>query len=83
VLHRPVPKERAAFLSLSSDVAAVVYIDDLRVKKKTPLVRYPVEPGLRHILLETATGERKAFDVELQKGQLKKLDERFKAPRGR
>ncbi len=34
-------------------------------------------------VLEAPTGERKAFDVELQKGQVKKLDERFKAPRGR
>lgn len=78
--HKPPSKDRAAFLTISSDVPAIVYIDDLRVKKRTPLVRYPVQPGQRRIVLEAVdSGERKNLQVSLEKGKLRKLEERFRS----
>lgn len=75
--HRPPRDEDAAFLSLTADVPSVVYIDDLRVRRAPPLMRYPVEPGVRRILIESAGGERRSFDLAFEKGQLRKLDEHF------
>lgn len=77
IFHEAAPKESAAFLSVNVDVPAVVYIDDLRVRRRPPLLRYPLEPGVRRILIETAGGERRSFDLAFEKGQLRRIDERF------
>ncbi|MFZ5471895.1 MAG: serine/threonine protein kinase [Myxococcota bacterium] len=75
--HLP-PTKNAGFLSVTSDVPAMVYVDGQRVRKPTPLVRYPVLSGERKIaIVEARTGRRREFSLTLSKGQLIKLEEQF------
>jgi serine/threonine-protein kinase len=77
VWHVP-PKKGAGFLTVTTDAAATVVVDGQKVRKGTPLKRYPVAPGaLKIMLVNSATGERREFTVRVAKGQVVKLEERF------
>ncbi|MHB8874573.1 MAG: serine/threonine protein kinase [Myxococcaceae bacterium] len=81
--HVP-PKRGAGFLSLSTDTPATVFIDGQRVRKGTPLKRYPVAPGSTRItLVAGSTGARREFTLRVAKGQWVKLEERFGPAPGR
>jgi hypothetical protein len=78
----PPGKRDAAFLTILSDVPASVTIDGMKVRKRTPLFRYPVQPGTRKIVLESlSTRERHAFELSFEKGKLRRVEERFRKPR--
>ncbi|HME92567.1 MAG TPA: protein kinase [Myxococcaceae bacterium] len=73
------PRKGAGFLSISSDVPVIVYIDGRRVKKHAPLKRYPVAPGVHKITIATLDGrEKREVAVRVGKGQLRKIDEVFR-----
>ncbi|MDC0706855.1 protein kinase [Stigmatella sp. ncwal1] len=78
----PVPAH-PAFLTLRSDTPARVFIDGVPVKRRTPLIRYPVKPGNRLIALESlATGERAEFRLRFERGKTRAIEQKFKpAPR--
>jgi len=79
---KPAARERSAFLTVSADVPAVVYIDDVRVKRRPPLYRYPVQPGVHVVVVEASlTGERYKKEVVVEQGQVKKIEERFRPGR--
>ncbi len=68
----------SGYLTVLSDEPAVVYIDGVKLSRRTPLTRYPVTPGTRKIALESvATKERREFSLLIQKGQLRTVEERF------
>jgi serine/threonine protein kinase len=77
------PKSQRAFVTIISNVPARVYIDGARVGGSTPLSRFPIRAGKRHItLVSVATGERKELDLRFAKGQHRKVvEDSFKAPR--
>lgn len=80
--HRPPPRDRAAFLSLTSDIPAIVYIDDQRVKRRTPLLKYPVQPGVRKVVLESVeSGDRRNLELAFEKGKLRKVEQKFRSAR--
>ncbi|MFP2956592.1 hypothetical protein ACLEPN_01860 [Myxococcus sp. 1LA] len=62
---------------------ATIYVDGARLNRRTPLNRYPVKTGTRHIkLVSVATGEPKELDLRLKRGQhLKVMVDSFTAPR--
>jgi serine/threonine protein kinase len=80
---KPPPKSQRAYITIISNVTARVYIDGARVGRNTPLSRYPIRAGTRHItLVSVATGERKELDLRFTKGQHRKLvEDSFKDPR--
>jgi hypothetical protein len=79
--YEPPERDAAAFLTILSDMPATVTIDGFRVKKPTPLFKFPVEPGTRRITLESiATQERRTFELSFEKGKLRRVDERFRSP---
>ncbi|GHG96137.1 serine/threonine-protein kinase [Comamonas sp. JC664] len=68
------PKSQRAFVTISTNVPAHVYIDGARVSRRTPLTRYPIKAGTRHIkLVSVATGEPKELDLRLKRGQHQKV----------
>ena len=72
------PSRGAGYVSVSSDVPAVVYVDGRRVREPAPLTRYPVQAGTRKISVVAAdTQERREFVVRLGRGQLRKVDSPF------
>jgi hypothetical protein len=77
------PKSQRAYITITSNVPARVYIDGTRVGRSTPLSRVPIRAGTRHItLVSVATGERKELDLRFTKGQHRKLvEDSFKDPR--
>ena len=84
VWHTPAPRHAAGFLTLSSDLPAIVYVDQQRVRKLTPLKAYPVAPGVRKLaIVDARTGERREFTLTFAKGQLRKLEEQFGARPGK
>lgn len=77
-LDKPPPKGQAAFVTILSNTPAIVFIDGNRVKKHTPLVKYPVKPGERDFVIESLeTKERHPFSLSFKKGQLRKIEEEF------
>jgi eukaryotic-like serine/threonine-protein kinase len=75
-------KAAVAYLSLQANQPARAYIDGVRVKRNLPLVRYPVKPGNREIIIETIglPRQRELFEVRLERGEHKKLEQLFKPP---
>ncbi|MBJ6765594.1 serine/threonine protein kinase [Myxococcaceae bacterium JPH2] len=75
-------RAQRGYLSLHTNVPATVYIDGIRLNRRTPLVRYPVKVGSRHIrVVANGTGEDKSFDLRFTRGQHQKLEEHFQSPR--
>ncbi|AKJ03655.1 serine/threonine-protein kinase [Archangium gephyra] len=76
------PRSSVAYLSLEANQPARAYIDGVRVKRNLPLVRYPVKPGNREIIIETIglPRQRELFEVRLERGEHKKLEQLFKPP---
>jgi serine/threonine-protein kinase len=68
-----------AYLSIDANRPARAYIDGVRVKRNLPLVRYPVKPGTREIIVETlgVPYQREVFPVRLERGEHKKLEQLF------
>ncbi|MFY0567379.1 serine/threonine protein kinase [Archangium lansingense] len=73
------PKTGVAYLSIEANLPARVYIDGVRVKRNLPLMRYPVKPGTRELIIETigVPRQREVFDVRLERGEHKKLNQLF------
>lgn len=73
-------KAGVAYLSISANQSSRVYIDGVRVKRNLPLVRYPVRPGNREIIIETVgvPRQRELFELRLERGEHKKLEQIFK-----
>ncbi|QRO02240.1 protein kinase [Archangium violaceum] len=72
-------KSGIAYLTISANLPARAYIDGVRVKRNLPLARYPVRSGTREIIVET-TGtprQREKFQVRLDRGEHKKLEQLF------
>ncbi|HEY0097002.1 MAG TPA: hypothetical protein VGB96_21930, partial [Archangium sp.] len=69
-----------AYLSISANQLSRVYIDGVRVKRNLPLVRYPVKAGTREIIIETIgiPRQRELFELRLERGEHKKLEQLFK-----
>ncbi|WP_426752144.1 serine/threonine-protein kinase [Myxococcus sp. Y35] len=80
---KPPPKSQRAYVTITTNVPATVYIDGARLNRRTPLNRYPVRAGTRHIkLVSVATGEPKELDLRLRRGQHQKvLVDSFTSPR--
>lgn len=79
----PVLKQ-LGYLSISSNMPAYVYVDGTKLKGRTPIRRYAVQPGARTIMLESvSTGERKKFKLQVARGQDLKIVESFQKKRGR
>ncbi|HZI05091.1 MAG TPA: serine/threonine-protein kinase [Archangium sp.] len=74
------PRTGVAYLSISANQLSRVYIDGVRVKRNLPLVRYPVKPGNREIIIETigVPRQRELFELRLERGEHKKLEQIFK-----
>jgi serine/threonine-protein kinase len=74
------PRSGVAYLSISANQLSRVYIDGVRVKRNLPLVRYPVKPGTREIIIETIgmPRQRELFELRLERGEHKKLEQLFK-----
>jgi serine/threonine-protein kinase len=69
-----------AYVSLNANLPARAYIDGVRVKRNLPLVRYPVRPGTRQIIIETlgTPRQRELFELRFERGDHKKLEQVFK-----
>ncbi|HEX8821042.1 MAG TPA: serine/threonine-protein kinase [Archangium sp.] len=72
-------KPGLGYVSISANRPARAYIDGVRVKRNLPLVRYPVRPGTREIIVETLglPRQRELFEVRLERGEHKKLEQLF------
>ncbi|WP_257449442.1 serine/threonine protein kinase [Archangium lipolyticum] len=72
-------KTGIAYLSISANLPARAYVDGVRVKRNLPLARYPVRSGTREIIVETigTPRQREAFQVRLERGEHKKLEQLF------
>jgi serine/threonine-protein kinase len=64
---------------------APAYIDGVRVKRPLPLVHYPLKPGTREVTVETlrVPRQREVFKLRLERGEHKKVEQIFPAPRRR
>jgi eukaryotic-like serine/threonine-protein kinase len=72
------PAAGQGYLTIESDVPAVVFIDGTRIKR-TPLRKHAVAAGARKIaLVNVKTGERREFKLTIEPGKVKKLEEQFK-----
>jgi eukaryotic-like serine/threonine-protein kinase len=70
---------QAAFLTLRANTPARVFIDGVPLNRRTPLVRYPVKPGTRLIVLESvSTGERAEFRLRFERGKTRAIEQKFK-----
>ncbi len=80
---RAPPKSQRAYVTITTNVPAIVYIDGARLSRRTPLNRYPLKAGTRRIkLVSVATGEPKELDLRLKRGQHQKvLVDSFLSPR--
>ncbi|MCP3142165.1 serine/threonine-protein kinase [Pyxidicoccus xibeiensis] len=77
------PKSQRAYVTITTNVPARVYIDGTRVNRRTPLSRYPIQSGTRIIrLVSVATGEPHEVELRFTRGQHRKvLVDSFKVPR--
>ena len=72
------PRKGAGYLSVSSGVPSIVYVDGRRVRQPAPLKRYPVQAGVRKISVVAAdTLDRRDFTMRFNRGQSRKLDKLF------
>lgn len=71
-------RANVAYLSISSNVPAAVYIDGRKVAKRTPLRRFKVAPGERTIVLRSLrTKERRQWTANFERGKERKFYEKF------
>jgi hypothetical protein len=71
-------KKELGYLTITSNVPAYVYVDGTKIKGRTPIRKYAVQPGSRTITMEVIkTGERKNFRLSVAKGQDLKIMETF------
>ncbi|MFP2910730.1 serine/threonine protein kinase, partial [Pyxidicoccus sp. 3LFB2] len=77
------PKSQRAYITITTNVPARVYIDGERVNRRTPLSRFPIKAGTRLIrLVSTTTGETQESELRFTRGQHRKLVvDSFSAPR--
>ncbi|HYR54733.1 MAG TPA: protein kinase [Myxococcaceae bacterium] len=72
------PRKGAGFLTVSSRVPSIVYVDGRRVRQPAPLKRYPVQAGVRKISVVAAdTLDRRDFTLRFNRGQSRRLDKLF------
>ncbi len=72
------PRKGVGYLSVSSGVPSIVYVDGRRVRQPAPLKRYPVQAGVRKISVVAAdTLDRRDFTMRFNRGQSRKLDKLF------
>ncbi|MDY7231459.1 serine/threonine-protein kinase [Hyalangium rubrum] len=77
-VDEPRPDPNSAFLTLRSNVPARVIIDGTVLSRRTPLVKYPVKPGTRHIVLEAVgTKERVEFEARFERGKNHTIEQKF------
>ncbi|WP_084735380.1 serine/threonine protein kinase [Cystobacter ferrugineus] len=78
-------KANLAWITLEANRPARAYIDGVRVKRPLPLVHYPLKPGLREVTVETLRSprQREVFQLRLERGEHKKVEQIFPAPRRR
>lgn len=75
----PPSRAQAAFVTLRANAPARVFIDGVPLSRRTPLVRYPVKPGTRLIVLESvSTGERAEFRLHFERGKTRAIEQKFK-----
>ncbi|WP_205519719.1 serine/threonine-protein kinase [Pyxidicoccus caerfyrddinensis] len=68
------PKSQRAYVTISANGPARVYIDGERVGRTTPLSRFPIKAGTRLIrLVSIATGEAQDSELRFTRGQHRKL----------
>jgi hypothetical protein len=68
------PKSQRAYVTITTNVPARVYIDGARVERRTPLTRFPIKAGVRHIrLVSVATGEPQEVELRFARGQHRKV----------
>ncbi|QSQ26257.1 serine/threonine protein kinase [Pyxidicoccus parkwayensis] len=68
------PKSQRAYLTISTNSPARVYIDGERVSRQAPLSRFPIKAGTRLIrLVSIATGEAQDSELRFARGQHRKL----------
>jgi serine/threonine-protein kinase len=78
VADDPKPDPSSAFLTLRTNLPARVIIDGTVLSRRTPLTKYPVKAGTRHIVLEAiGTKERVEFDMRFERGKLQTLEQKF------
>jgi eukaryotic-like serine/threonine-protein kinase len=76
----PRPDANSAFLTLRTNVPARVIIDGTAIRKRTPLLKYPVKAGTRSFTLESlVTKERVDFSLRFERGQHRTIDQRFES----
>jgi|GEM_PF-3374745 len=72
------PRKGVGYLTVSSSVPSIVYVDGRRVRQPAPLKRYPVQAGVRKISVVAAdTQDRRDFTLHFNRGQSRKLDKVF------
>ncbi|WP_232536809.1 hypothetical protein [Cystobacter fuscus] len=78
-------KANLAWITLEANRPARAYIDGVRVKRPLPLVHYPLKPGMREVTVETlrTPRQREVFKLRLERGEHKKVEQIFPAPRRR
>lgn len=68
------PKSQRAYVTITTNVPARVYIDGERVERRTPLTRFPIKAGVRHIrLVSVPTGEPQELELRFARGQHRKV----------
>jgi serine/threonine protein kinase len=81
---RPAAGPNSGFLTIETNVAAKVYVDDRPLGQTTPLKAWPVDSGPHRIgLRAVSTGETKDFSVRVEPGKVKKVEENDFAARPR
>lgn len=73
-----------AFLTLTSNVRAKVYVNGKAVRGHTPLRQHELEPGTHRIaVVAVSSGERREFTKRFEPGQTVTVKERFEKKRRR
>ncbi|MBZ4422094.1 serine/threonine-protein kinase [Myxococcus sp. RHSTA-1-4] len=68
------PKSQRAYVTITTNVPARVYIDGERVNRRTPLTRFPIKAGTRLIrLVSVTTGEPQEMELRFTRGQHRKV----------
>jgi serine/threonine-protein kinase len=76
----PKPDANSAFITLRTNVPARVIIDGTAIRKRTPLLKYPVKAGTRNFTLEAVgTKERVDFSLRFERGQHRTMEQRFES----
>jgi hypothetical protein len=85
VVSRPVPAavplavspDAPGFLAINTVPWSMVFIDGRDTGRSTPLLGYPVPPGLHEIRLQAATGQVDVQRVQVLPGQTVRISRRF------